>query len=202
MKQTKKPLTKKIVSGKYKGKTLKLPSKTTTRSSKGIVLESFFNTLQFDIVDATFVEVFSGSGSIGLEALSRGASKIYFMERDKEALKVLKENIAQTDPSSCEVVAGDSFVTISEVIARLKRNNEHAYIYIDPPFSIREGMEDIYEKMIKLIVSLPSNVVTMIIIEHMSSLELDETIGNYTRKKSKKFGKTTLTYYIDKNMEY
>ena len=68
-----KPITKKIISGKFKNKVLKLPSKTTTRSSKAIVLESFFNTIQFDIIDATFVEVFSGSGSIGLEALSRGA---------------------------------------------------------------------------------------------------------------------------------
>ncbi|MGD9719118.1 MAG: RsmD family RNA methyltransferase, partial [Sulfurimonadaceae bacterium] len=91
-------MTKKIVAGKFKGKTLKLPSKETTRSSKGIVLESFFNTIQFAIIDATFVEVFSGSGSIGLEALSRGAHKIVFMEKDKEALKVLKENISQTDP--------------------------------------------------------------------------------------------------------
>ena len=75
-----KPLTKKIVMGKFRGKTLKLPSCETTRSSKNIVLESFFNTIQFDIVDATFVEGFSGSGSIGLEALSRGASKVFFME--------------------------------------------------------------------------------------------------------------------------
>jgi len=66
-----KPFTKKIVAGKFKNKVIKLPSKTTTRSSKSIVLESFFNTLQFDIIDANFVEVFSGSGSVGLEALSR-----------------------------------------------------------------------------------------------------------------------------------
>ena len=55
-------LTKKIISGKYKGKTLKLPSMSTTRSSKSIVLESFFNTIQFDVIDANFVELFSGSG--------------------------------------------------------------------------------------------------------------------------------------------
>ena len=64
-----KKFVKKIIAGKYKGKTLHLPSKATTRSSKSIVLESFFNTLQFDIVESVFVEVFSGSGSIGLEAL-------------------------------------------------------------------------------------------------------------------------------------
>ena len=194
-------LTKKIVSGKYKGKVLDLPSKTTTRSSKSIVLESFFNTLQFDIVDANFVEVFSGSGSIGLEALSRGASKIYFMEKDKLALKVLKSNISKTDPSSCEVYAGNSFENINQVVSKLKKSNDDAYIYIDPPFSIREGMEDIYDKTMKLISELPSDVVRMIIIEHMTGLDIPEKLGSFSIKKSKKFGNTTLTYMVDKNME-
>jgi len=185
---------KKIVMGKYKGKTLKLPSKDTTRSSKSIVLESFFNTIQFDIIDATFVEVFSGSGSIGLEALSRGAKKIIFMEKDRDALKVLKENISNTDPKSCEVFSGDSFTNINAVIKKLKQSDEEAYVYIDPPFSIREGMEDIYENTISLISSLPKENVKLIIIEHMTGLELPHAIGSFNLKKAKKFGNTTLTY--------
>jgi len=194
MKNNNKKFTKKIISGKFKGKTLNLPSKTTTRSSKTIVLESFFNTLQFDIVDANFVEVFSGSGSIGLEALSRGANSIMFMEKDREALKVLKSNIAQTDPSKCEVFAGNSFENIKSVISKLKKRNETAYFYVDPPFSIREGMEDIYDKTMNLIASLPEEVVEMIVIEHMTGLEIPESFGLFSIKKSKKFGNTTLTY--------
>jgi len=196
MKTNSKKLTKKIISGKFKGKILTLPSKVTTRSSKSIVLESFFNTLQFDIIDSTFVEVFSGSGSIGLEALSRGAKKILFMEKDRDALRTLKANISLTDPSSCEVFSGDSFENINAVVKSLKKQNEEAYFYIDPPFSIREGMEDIYEKMINLIASLPKEVVKLIIIEHMTGLEIPESIGKYSLKKSKKFGNTTLTYMI------
>jgi 16S rRNA (guanine(966)-N(2))-methyltransferase RsmD len=187
-------ITKKIVSGKFKNKVLKLPSKSTTRSSKAIVLESFFNTIQFEIIDATFVELFSGSGSIGLEALSRGAKEIIFMERDYEALKVLKENIAQTDPASCEVYSGDTFVNIQNVIKTLQRRKAKAYFYIDPPFSTREGMEDIYDKTIAMIASLPKECVKLIIIEHMSSLEIPKVIGSFCIKKSKKFGNTTLTY--------
>ena len=187
-------ITKKIIMGKFKGKTLKLPSMDTTRSSKSIVLESFFNTIQFEIIEANFVEVFSGSGSIGLEALSRGASNILFMERDREALSVLKQNISQTDPSACRVFAGDSFLNIGEVVKTLKKRNEEAYFYIDPPFSIREGMEDIYEKMIKLIASLAEEVVKLIVIEHMTGLEIPTSIGHFEVVKSKKFGNTTLTY--------
>ena len=192
-------LSKKIVAGKYKGKVLLLPSKSTTRSSKAIVLESFFNTLQFDIIDANFVELFSGSGSIGLEALSRGAKKVYFMEKDASAVKTLQQNIAQTDPNACEVIAGDSFTNIGSVVSKLKRLNEDAYFYIDPPFSIREGMEDIYKKTMQLIENLPALHVKMIIIEHMSGLDIPSKIGVYKVKKSKKFGKTTLTYLV--NME-
>jgi len=192
--KSKAKLTKKIISGKFKGRILELPSKTTTRSSKAIVLESFFNTLQFDIVDANFVEVFSGSGSIGLEALSRGAKRILFMEKDRDALATLKRNILQTDSKACEVFGGDSFTNIHTVVSRLKSLKEDAYFYIDPPFSIREGMEDIYEKMLTLIRELPEGIVKMIIVEHMSGLEIPAGIGSYNTVKSKKFGNTTLTY--------
>ncbi len=187
--------TKKIIAGKYKGKTLKLPSKTTTRTSKVIVLESFFNTIQFAIMDAIFIEVFSGSGSVGLEALSRGAKKIIFMEKDRDALKILHENIAQTNPAVCEVLSGDSFTNIKTAMNRVKNLGESAYLYIDPPFSVREGMEDIYDKMIELIAEFPYELCEMVIIEHMSSLELPEIIGEYTKMKTKKFGNTSLTYY-------
>ena len=191
-----KPIAKKIVAGKYKGKVLKLPSKTTTRSSKGIVLESYFNTLQFEIVDATLVELFSGSGSIGLEALSRGAKRILFMERDRDALAVLRANISQTDPAACEVIAGDTFETIGQAVARLKQPGEKAYFFIDPPFSIREGHEDIYDRMITLIARLPRENVRLITVEHMTALELPDVLGPYVLQKRKKFGKTSLSYYL------
>lgn len=195
MKNSSKKFIKKIISGKFRGTILNLPSKTTTRSSKSIVLESFFNTLQFDIVDANFVEVFSGSGSIGLEALSRGAKSIMFMEKDREALKVLKSNINKTDSASCEVFSGNSFENIKAVVKKLQQRDEAAFFYVDPPFSIREGMEDIYDKTMQLIAELPAQNVQMIIIEHMTGLEIPETLGAFSIKKSKKFGNTTLTYF-------
>ena len=188
--------TKKIISGKFKGKTIELPSLESTRSSKTIVLESFFNTIQFEVMDTAFVEVFAGSGSVGLEALSRGASRIYFMEKDKSAIKTLEKNIYQTDPSRCEIYRGDSFENIKKVIRDLDINDNSAFFYIDPPFSYRDGMEDIYNKTIRLIKNLPQDLVKLIVIEHMSALDIPENIGLYTLSKTKKFGKTSLSYYI------
>jgi 16S rRNA G966 N2-methylase RsmD len=81
------------------------------------------------------------------------------------------------------------------IVSKLKKSNEEAYFYIDPPFSIREGMEDIYDKTMQLIASLPQENVRMIIIEHMTGLEIPEHLGGFSKSKSKKFGNTTLTYF-------
>ncbi len=193
---SRKPFSKTIIAGKYKGKLIELPSKETTRSSKGIVLESFFNTLQFDIVDAVFMELFSGSGSVGLEALSRGAKKVIFMEKDGKALKVLERNIGRTDPTKCEIIRGDTFANILHVSKELVSRGEKAYIFIDPPFSYREGMEAIYDQTLALIAALPHDIVRLITIEHMSTLKLEDQIGGYRLHKRKKFGKTSLSYYM------
>jgi len=109
-------------------------------------------------------------------------------------LKILKSNIAKTNPTACSVYGGDSFENINAIVSKLKSSGEDAYFYVDPPFSIREGMEDIYDKTMNLIAKLPPESVKLIIIEHMSGLEIDAVIGSFKIIKSKKFGNTTLTY--------
>jgi len=191
-------LTTTIVAGKYKGKKIDLPSLETTRSSKVIVKESYFNTIQFDVIDCTLVEVFSGSGSVGLEALSRGAEHVYFMEKDKAAFKTLTNNIKNIGAHNCTSLYGDSFENIHQVFKVLSKDRKKAYFYVDPPFSFREGMEEIYNKMLTMLSSIPLEMVEMITIEHMTGLDLPDTIGLLKKKKRKKFGKTSLTHYVPK----
>jgi len=185
-----------IISGIYKGKKINLPSLDTTRSSKTVVKESYFNTIQFDVIECNFVEVFAGSGSVGLEALSRGAKHAFFMEKDTAAFKTLSQNIRTLGADNATAILGNSFETISQVIKALSRANEKAFFYVDPPFSFREGMEEIYNKTFDTLASIPAEMVEMITIEHMTGLELPENIGTLKLKKSKKFGKTTLTHYV------
>jgi 16S rRNA G966 N2-methylase RsmD len=116
------------------------------------------------------------------------------MEQDRDALAVLRENIKQTDASACEVVSGDTFANIKSVSNILQKRGEKGYFYIDPPFSIREGMGDIYDRMLSLITSLPKETVELIIIEHMSSLQIPQNIGKFELIKTKKFGNTSLSY--------
>jgi 16S rRNA (guanine(966)-N(2))-methyltransferase RsmD len=184
-----------IISGKYKGKNILIPAITTTRSSKSILRESLFNTISFDVVGCNFVELFAGSGSIGLEALSRGAKRSYFFENNYEAHKLLKENIKNIDEKNSIIYYGDAFELFDSLYTRLKEQNECAIFYFDPPFSIREDMEDIYDKCINLIAKIDDNFAKMVIVEHMSSLELPKNIANLEQFKFKKFGKSALSYY-------
>jgi len=184
-----------INAGTHKGKKIEIPDIFTTRSSKGILKESLFNTLQFDIIDKNFVEVFAGSGSIGLEALSRGAAQCYFMEYNKTAFHCLENNIKRVDPSKCHAFYGDSFEKFNTVYNIVKRSNEKTYFYFDPPFSTRDGMDDVYDKTISLIESIEADVCEMVIVEHMSSLDMPDNIGALALQKRKKFGRSTMTYY-------
>jgi 16S rRNA (guanine(966)-N(2))-methyltransferase RsmD len=188
----------KIIGGDFKGKMIEIPNIFTTRSSKGILKESLFNTLQFDIIDKNFVEVFSGSGSIGLEALSRGASQCYFIEYNKIAYKVLQDNIRKLNPAKCQHMFGDSFEKFETLLSMVEKRDEKTYFYFDPPFASRDGMDDVYDKTIELIRKIDASKCMMVVVEHMSQLEMPKEIGELEQIKRKKFGRSTMTYYSPK----
>jgi len=190
--------TTKIIGGDFKGKLIEIPNIFTTRSSKGILKESLFNTLQFEIMDKNFVEVFSGSGSIGLEALSRGASQCYFIEYNKVAYKVLQENIKRLDASRCQHTFGDSFEKFDTILSMVEKREEKTYFYFDPPFATRDGMDDVYDKTLELIEKIDASKCMMVIVEHMSQLDMPKEIGGLEQVKRKKFGRSTMSYYAPK----
>ncbi len=191
--------TTKIIGGEFKGKVIEIPNISTTRSSKGILKESLFNTLQFEIIDKNFVEVFSGSGSIGLEALSRGASMCYFIEYNKIAYKVLQENIKKLNPAKCQHIFGDSFEKFDTLLSMVEKRDEKTYFYFDPPFSTRDGMDDVYEKTLELIKKIDPAKCMMVIVEHMTQLDMPKEIGELVQVKRKKFGRSIMTYYAPRD---
>ncbi|WP_201353116.1 16S rRNA (guanine(966)-N(2))-methyltransferase RsmD [Hydrogenimonas urashimensis] len=195
MKPKSSPMTTKIIGGKYRGKKIVLPDKSVTRSSKARLRESLFNTLQFDLIDRNFIEMFGGSGSVGLEAISRGAKRAWFIERDRDSYRTLRNNCGSLDPKRCELLLGDAFEELPRILEKLKERGEKAYLYIDPPFSIREGYEEIYDNVLATIARIDPAVICMIIVEHMTKAEFPDTIGPFKRVKFKKFGKSALSYY-------
>jgi 16S rRNA (guanine(966)-N(2))-methyltransferase RsmD len=189
-----KPTTK-IIAGKYKGKVLELPSLDVTRSSKARLKESFFNVLQFDIMDKIFIESFAGSGSIGLEALSRDAKRSYFVELDRRSYDSLVKNCKSIDMNSCQTTLGDTFVQTPDILNSLKNSNDEIVLYIDPPFDFRDGMEDIYYKCFSMIKNIENDNIFMLAVEHVSTLEIPEVLGKFKLSKTKKFGKSSLSYF-------
>ncbi len=184
-----------VIGGEFKGKVIEIPSVSTTRSSKAILRESLFNTLQFDLVGKPFVEVFAGSGSVALEALSRGASKAWCIEKNREVYEILRDNVERIAPGRIETVWGDSFEEFDRIYRRLEETGEKAYFYFDPPFSIREGMEEIYEQTLGLLEKIRPPHCELAIVEHMTGVDLPERIGSLSLEKKRRFGKSTLSYY-------
>ena len=193
-----KPITKpttKIIAGAYKGKVLSLPSLDVTRSSKAVLKESVFNVLQFDIIDKIFIESFAGSGSIGLEAISRGAKRAYFIELDKKSYSILVKNCKSINIEKCQTIQGNAFVQTPLILDFLKNSKEEVILYVDPPFDFREGMEDIYDKSFRMIENIENNNIFKIIIEHESKLEVPKILVKFSLEKTRKFGKSSLSYF-------
>jgi len=189
-----KPTTK-IIAGKYKGKILELPSLDITRSSKAVLKESVFNVLQFDIIDKIFIESFAGSGSVGLEAISRGAKRAYFIELDKNSYSILVKNCKLIDIQKCQTIQGNSFVQTPLILDFIKNSKDEVILYIDPPFTYREDMEDIYEKSFRMIANIEVSNIFKVIVEHFSGIEIPQVLGKFSLEKSRKFGKSSISYY-------
>ncbi|MDR2639382.1 MAG: 16S rRNA (guanine(966)-N(2))-methyltransferase RsmD [Helicobacteraceae bacterium] len=186
----------KIIGGSLKGRVILLPETFETRPTKSIARESIFDALRGEIEGLAFVEVFAGSGSVGLEAISRGASEAIFIERDRAAFKVLEQNIAALKIANAKLFCGDAFVLMASALDRLKSAGKKAWFYFDPPFSIREGFSDIYAKTEAAIASLDPALTAGVIVEHGSNTPLNDRLGSLAIAKRRKFGKTTLSYYL------
>ena len=187
MAQKQKPTTK-IIAGKYRGKILELPDLDITRSSKSILKESFFNVIQYDVVDTIFIEAFAGSGSIGLEAISRGAKTSHFIEIDNRSYRILQKNCHSIDPKSCVMVLGDTFEKLPEILNHYKNSKSPIILYIDPPFDFREDMEDIYADCFDMVEAIQNTNIDVVAFEYATGLEMPHKLGKF------KLYKTKLTY--------
>lgn len=193
-KGTKKPILR-VIAGRLKGRALEMVPSQETRSTKAIVRESFFNTLGIAVQDSLFIEVFAGSGSMGIEALSRGAKRALFIENSSLAYGILTKNLKNLNLSEeSETYLGDSFSLLPKITTNLK-SGANAIAYFDPPFSIREEMEDIYERCYALIETLTPECFFLVAIEHMSTLELPENLSGFSKVRTRKFGKSAVSYY-------
>ena len=174
-----------VISGKYKGKKLEGFDMLGTRPTKDRVKESIFATINYKLKDSSFLDLFSGTGSIGIEAISNGAKISYFVDNGKEILKVLNNNLNGID--NAVVVKYD----YQEALKYFENNDiKFDIIYIDPPYHLNllNKSLDLIEKYNLL------NQDGIIICEY----EEEIPICQYELLKEKRYGKTNVSIYRKK----
>ncbi|MCI6697469.1 MAG: 16S rRNA (guanine(966)-N(2))-methyltransferase RsmD [Erysipelotrichaceae bacterium] len=176
-----------VVAGKYKRSTLLTLDSLATRPTKDMVKEALFSSIYVE--DSLFLDLFSGSGSIGIEALSRGARDVVFNDLSKDAVKVIKTNLSKFKE--------DRRVYNLDYLSCLNRlEDKFDYIFVDPPYAFEE-----YERIFETIDSL--NLYSnncRIIVEVKKEKELADELFFFEKYKEKKYGISKLLYYRRKDV--
>jgi len=175
-----------VLTGTAKGRKLKVPKGQKIRPMTSRVKKSVFDTLG-EIQGVSVLDIFAGSGGIGLESLSRGADSVVVVEKDPTVFKILKENYEHCGfTDKAELICSD----YKSALSKLRRGNEvFELIFIDPPYKLYEELEvkDFIENVSEL---LDDNGV--IVIEHDHKIE-DTPPG--LQRTTKSFGGTHVSYF-------
>lgn len=179
-----------VISGKAKGKKLKAPPGLDTRPITDRIKEALFNVIGSDIRDAKFLDLFAGSGSVGIEALSRGAKLVILVDSGGEAIRVIHHNIQACGfEEGYEVYRQDVFVAIRSL---LKREIKFDLIYIDPPFTNEKLFEQVLTTLNKQIILNSDGI---IIIRAPRRKPLPQVFENLQCYRANDYGESTLYYY-------
>jgi 16S rRNA (guanine(966)-N(2))-methyltransferase RsmD len=177
-----------VISGSAKGRRLNLVPGDITRPITDRVKEALFNILRADLPGCHFLDLFAGTGSVGIEALSRGADHVRIIDSHKLAIKTLKENLELTKlGENAEVVQGDAFVMLSR-----SPNDAFDYIYIAPPQ---------YKGMWKKALSSLDKNPDWLVEDGWAIAQIDPkeyeplTLSNLSEFDQRKYGSTLLVFY-------
>lgn len=166
-----------ITAGKFKGRNIKAPDENITRPTLSKVRMSVFNTLQsmIDFDKKSFLDMYAGSGIMGLEALSRGFDRVVSIEKNPKIANVIKSNFKNFE-NSPKLLVGDSIKIVS------KLEEKFDVIYIDPPY-----FSGIYEDSLAAIKNICQGI---IILEHVKDVDF----GKFEIIKQKKYGDKYITF--------
>jgi 16S rRNA (guanine(966)-N(2))-methyltransferase RsmD len=179
-----------IIAGTYRSRVLSAPAGLATRPTSDRLRETLFNVLAPKIGGAAFLDLYAGSGAVGLEALSRGAASVTFVERAPGALKVLRANLAALGiGSGFRIHAG----AVSAFL-QAKRAERFDVVFLDPPY---DALPD-YENGLGLLGGSSRGVMAadaVVIAEHRRKVRLADRYGNLERTRILEQGDAALSFY-------
>ena len=175
-----------VISGKARGVNLKTPAGTATRPTADRVKEAVFSIIQFDLPGATVLDLFGGTGQLGIEALSRGAKNAVFVDERDDACKLIRENLKRTK------LEGEGRIIHSDYSAFLKSTSQKFdIIFLDPPYA-----EVFLENSLNLITQIDIlQSGGIIVTERPVEKELLLDFTGYNRSKDYKYGNTLITLF-------
>ena len=175
-----------VITGKARGVQLKTPEGMQTRPTADRVKEALFSIINFDSPGARVLDLFGGTGQLGIEALSRGAKSAVFVDAGESACKLIRENLKRTK------LEADGRVIRSDYLDYLSRCREqYDIIFLDPPYA-----EVFLENALKRITEIDILETNGIIVtERPLGKELPWEFEGFTRSRDYKYGKTLLTIY-------
>ncbi len=175
-----------VISGKARGVNLKTPAGMATRPTAERVKEAVFSIIQFDLPCASVLDLFGGTGQLGIEALSRGAKNAVFVDEREDACKLIKENLKRTK------LEGQGQICRSDYSAFLKStSNKFDIIFLDPPYA-----EVFLENSLNLITQIDIlQSGGIIVTERPVEKTLLCNFPGYIRSKDYKYGKTLITLF-------
>lgn len=176
-----------VISGSARGANLIAPEGLNTRPTTDRIKETLFNILSFDLYDCRFLDLFAGSGAIGIEALSRGAEKAVFVDSSDVCRKVIEQNLRHTRlDSKAEIVTKDVFLAIEA----LKKSGERFdIVFIDPPY-----MEGFNETVLDALVKADVLEKDSKIILERSSKTKPPSVEGLEIYREKEFRTTVMTF--------
>jgi 16S rRNA (guanine966-N2)-methyltransferase len=184
-----------IIAGSYRSRVLKAPPGLSTRPTSDRLRETLFNVLAPRIQGAAFLDLYAGSGAVGIEALSRGAAHVTFVEKAPAALKVLQSNLAHLAIHSGFRVYAESVKAFLRSAAKAGLKPErHEVIFLDPPYDLAEE----YAVALKVLGYADSEILApgaIVIAEHRRKQQLDENYGNLKRTRVLEQGDAALSFY-------
>lgn len=173
-----------VISGQKKGKKLARPKVDSIRPTTDKVKESIFNIIQFELMNSDFLDLFAGSGQIGIEALSRGAKRTTFIDKNKISINIIKKNLNAAD------LAKEATVINMDSIAFLKTSkNLFDIAFLDPPYN----SEVLNSAMFYVQQIMKKNGI--IICEHLLSVKMPDKVNNFLLSKMYKYGKIAISVY-------
>ena len=175
-----------VITGKARGIQLKTPDGMLTRSTGDKVKEACFSIINFDIPGARVLDLFGGTGQLGIEALSRGAKSAVFVDAREDACRLIRENLKRTKLET------EGRVVRSDYMDYLKRcRDQFDIIFLDPPYA-EVFLENALNKITEIDILQSDGI---IVTERPLGKERPWEFEGYTRSKDYKYGKTLLTIY-------